>query len=167
VAATTQPAVIDLLLTGIRSSLTDQSQLVTDGFPAGSGEPIVMVSVGGTNNPTALGAQVYMYLGAKTKREEYDLEIVVSVVLGGDGQQSQVAGADAQKAARDLAYSAVHAVEAFIIADPTLGQFFNTGARKGGWVGIKDMTLKQTDDATAAIGAIGEVMMTLHVIALI
>lgn len=163
---TCQPDVTDLLLVGIRAALTDQTIFVTDGFP-GTNIPTVLVSVGGTPELTADGAESWAYLGAKRKWDKYKLLIIVSVGLGGDGQQSEVPGADAQKTARDLAYQAVHAIEAFLLADPTLGQFFNTGRMQGGWVGLEEITLLQTDVTTAADGVLAEVQMKLSVTALI
>lgn len=166
--ASTMPDVIDLLLTGIRSSLADQTILVSDGYPPGA-NPTITVSVGGLSSPTAVSVQSWAYLGAKSKFERYKVEIVVSVMIGGDGQQSQVTGADAQKSARDMAYSVVHAIETYLIATatPSLNHFFNTGPRKGGWCGLEDMELKQTDDMLAAAGCIAEVVMQLGVTAII
>lgn len=163
---TTQPQVIDLLLTGIRAAVADQSIAVTDGFP-GPGEPTVIVSVGGTSDATTDGQKTWAYLGAHRMWEKYKVGITVSVVYGGDGQQAEVAGADAQKAARDMAFLVVHAIENFLVADPTLGQFFNTGNVLGGWITLVDVKLQQTDDQTAAIGAIAEVAMHCEVNALI
>jgi hypothetical protein len=163
---TTAPAVIDLLISRWQALSFPAGTLIADGFP-GPNEPVVIVAVGGMSEPTVDGMQQWAYLGAKTKEDVYKIDCTVSVVLGGDGIQAGVVGADAQKAARDLAMQVFHAIEADLISDPTLGQFFNTPPVKGGWVGIEDVRLQQTDDITAATGSIADVRFNVRVKALI
>lgn len=161
-----QAQVIDLLLVGIRAQLADQSILVADGFP-GTNEPQVIVTVGGTEEATADGAQSWAYLGAKRKWDKYSVAIVVSVVVGGDGVQSEVVGADAQQAARNLAFSVMRPIELWLKSDPTLGQFFNTGQMQGGWLGLEGVQLLQSNDTNAAVGAIAALSLKVAITALI
>jgi hypothetical protein len=163
---TTAPLVIDTLITRWKALAFPAGTLISDGFP-GPNEPVVIVAIGGTQNPTVDGVQSWAYLGAKTKEEVYKIECMVSVVLGGDGQQAEVVGPDPQKAARDLAMQVFHAIEADLIADPTLGQLFNTPPVKGGWAGVEDVRLMQSDDITAATGSIADVAFNVRVKALI
>lgn len=156
----TVPEVTDLVLTGIKAHLDDKTILVSDGYP-GATRPTVIVAVGGTGEAVATGRQNWAYLGAKTREENYDLLITTSVSIGGDGQDAETPGADAMKAARDLAYEVVHVIEEFFVADPTLGNYFTTGARRGGWVGIQDTQLLETGLSSVAV------QQKLHVYALI
>jgi len=169
-SGTTMPSVVDLLITRWNALLTGGTfpagTFIADGYP-GPDIPTVMVAVGGTPEPTAEGTQTWAYLGAKTKEENYKVQAVVSVGFGGDGEQAEVTGADAQQAARNLAYTVGHAIESDLIADPTLGQFFNTPPVKGGWAGIEDMALMQTDEDSAAMGVLAEMRITIAVKALI
>lgn len=159
------PHVIDKVIAGIKTALP--LEYVFDGWP-GPTLPNVLVTVGGTPMPTMTGAQSWAYLGAKMRREDYRIHIVVSVSLGGDGQVVDgQPGDNAQKAARDLAYTIAHTIEEFIVADPTLEHFFNTGRMKGGWCGLEDMQLLQTTEEIAAMGVLAEVQLQLRVQALI
>lgn len=171
---TTQPAVIDLLLAGIQQVCTavDPTAALPDGWP-GPTQAKTIVTIGGTSAPTAEGAQDWAYLGALSREELYDVVLIVSVTIGGDGLRSLVAGADAQKAARDLAYLQMAAIETWLVdrcapgGGPTLGQFFNTGTRKGGWCGLKHQALQETDGVNAAQGASAEFHVTVCVYAII
>lgn len=164
-AGTTAPAVIDALLTRWATltiayptaAATPDALALTDGWP-GTYQPQLIVAVGGTPEYTADGKQEWAGLGAFRKWERYSVHCLATAWLGGDGGTPE-ATSDMQKAARDMAFAAVHAVEANVLADPTLGGQFPLG----GWAAVEDVQEKQTDDTDAAQGRSASVMFTVAV----
>lgn len=164
----TMPAVIDQLITQFQGltftfPIGGVDYAVTDGFP-GDFAPQLIISVGGTANPTGVDKVVWAGLGAGRRWENYLIEVVISVVVGGDGSLTPETAGDAQKTARDIAFAAGHAIESNLLGDLTLGGVFTAAGRLGGWMnGVSDLTLHQTSDVTAADGASVEVVLQVDI----
>lgn len=148
-AATTIFDVVDYLVATITAACPPPT-VVYDGFP-GLNRPDVLVSVGGSVDPTIDNAETWASLGAKSKDENYTVNCYVSAYVGG-GEPTD------QKVARDAAKTAFNAIELAIRADTTLGGHVLVG-------GIDGVRLEQTDDTTASDGRIAEIHFVVRCMA--
>lgn len=136
---TTMPAVIDGLLKlfrGLTAVTSDTTVYVFDGLPA-DGQYDKFIQIGGVDPITADGHQDWASLGvasgAPTRDENYVINCYVSCYVGGtDATVSAIS--DAQKAARDQAFTLVAAMEAGLRADPVLATTLGTPFAATGWL---------------------------------
>lgn len=136
---TTMPTVIDGLLAlfrGLDAVTSDKQAAVFDGLP-GPQVPEKFIQVGGVDPITGDGAQDWASLGvasgAPSRDENYTISVYVSCYVGGAGaDQSDIA--DAQKTARDNAFTLVAAMEAGLRADPVLATTLGSPFATTGWI---------------------------------
>ena len=174
---TSVPNVIDALLSKIRAltAVTGAQPpvLVYDG-PPGPDEPDLYVTVGGGTEVVSDGRQTVASLGsAATKPASFDENYAISgwvYSFVGGGDDAGVAGvSDAQKTARDNAYTIFEAISTAIQNDPTLAAetsvFPDGNGLASGWINVEDHRLEQTnpDDDKSAFGRWAFVHWTVRV----
>jgi hypothetical protein len=136
---TTMPAVIDGLLSlfrGLTAVTGDKQVQVFDGLP-GPNVPEKFIQIGGVDPITADGTQDWMSLGvasgAPARDENYIINCYVSCYVGGT-DATTAASSDAQKVARDNAFTLVAAMEAGLRADPVLATTLGSPFAATGWI---------------------------------
>jgi len=166
------PHVIDALLTKFRAlsvTITDaqgqtlpKTPIVYDGLPP-AGFDDVVICVGGGLDPTADSNQTWASLGqpgavggAPARDERAIVRCYASSFIGGDDTSAQDNAtitdsiSDAQKKARDNAYSIVNAAEVALRSDPQLlglgGAAPGVALLGTGWVEFVAGTLHQTNE---------------------
>lgn len=166
------PNVIDALLTKIRgltATVLDAEGnsipiLVFDGYP-GSNLEDTFVSVGGGMDPTAESHEQFISLGqpgavggAPARDETATIRIYVQAYVGGADETGQSAPDDAQKTARDHAYTIVSALAVSLRGDPQLtglgGAVAGVPLLTSGWCELRATALHQTNELNAAQGRI-------------
>lgn len=104
--------------------------VVFDGHP-GPNMPDLLLSVGGTVDPTVDATDVWATIGARQKEEDYRVRCYISSWAGGNSNADQ-------KAARNSAKTVYYAVDAAIRNDITLGSHVRTAE-------IDSVSIQQTD----------------------
>ena len=98
---------------------------VFDGI-TGPNQPDNFIQVGGTQDPTISGGQVFAGLGATVKYEDYVIDCAISCYVGGDDNPgwgsadtatSSAAKSEAQLSARSNAYAIFAQIEQALISD--------------------------------------------------
>lgn len=153
---TTIPDVIDFYLAAWRDLPECQAPVVVfDGMPDSA--PDTLVTIGGTSTPVTVGNRTWASLGGPSgipaQDETYAINCVVSSYVGG--------GSEAQKTARDNAFTIFEAIEVQVRKDPQCGGLLGTG-----WTTfseIEDMTQTSADDPEVDKGRICTVLFTISV----
>jgi hypothetical protein len=142
---TTIDAVIDALLALIAGLPECAAPVfVSDGYPIS--EPNTIVTVGGTVEPVVEGDHSWAEIGHLAREEDYLVQVVISAYDGGF----------VQKTARDQAFTIFRAIDAALVADPTLGGLVRICASTL-------LSLKQTDIETASRGRFAALTFHVHV----
>lgn len=126
VLTTSIPSVIDAvcaLIRGLNLTVDNDPVEVFDGL-AGPNIPDVYVQVGGIEQTAVTGAQAWHSLGAANgvapaREERYEINCGVFAYVGGT-DASNAGASDAQKTARDLAFTIVDAIESALRTNPKL-----------------------------------------------
>jgi hypothetical protein len=131
IETTTVPDAIDYLLNMI-AALPECAPpvAVLDGFPGEISGLDTIVTVGGEMNPTATGTMSWAALGGPVpaRDERYTIDVGVWCWVGGSNNVDDLESlSDAQKTARDNAFTIVRAIEKAVRNDPTFGGLFGTG----------------------------------------
>jgi hypothetical protein len=154
-ANTTYPTFVDQLLGKIRAlPQCAPPVFVYDGIQ-GPNSPDLYVAVGGMSEPTEEGTVEWAELGADAQWEDYEVQSYIYSWVGGDdnfgqGSNGNDAVNDAQKTARDNAFTVYNAINAALLADVN---FYLSNLAAGGtmplvqWCNISKKTLLQTPAA--------------------
>lgn len=165
---TSIPAVVDALLVLWRAlnlvDATGSPISIFDGYP-GPQLPDTFVQVGGIDQLTADGSQDWASLGvtnliAPARDERYAIDCAVTSYMG--GVDAGVTGtSDAQKTARDNAFTVLTALETAVRGDPKLGSTLGTG-----WISFGErVSLSQTtpEDPEAGKGRTATFLFSVDV----
>lgn len=173
VTTTTMTTVIDGLLElfrGLSAVTSDKEVEVFDGLP-GPTVPPKFIQVGGVDPVTADGTQDWASLGvasgAPARDEHYTINVYVSCYVGG-ADATEDGSSDAQKVARDNAFTLVAAMEAGLRADPVLATTLGAPFASTGWLSWGGrVTLEETtmDSPDAELGRRAVVALEIAVYA--
>jgi len=147
---------------------------VFDGFP-GPNAPDNFVQIGGLEQTATSATQEWMSLGstnglAPARDEKYTINCATCCYVGGSDADG-TSTSDAQKSARDNAFTIVRAIEVGIrenpkLASATAGDGLISGGLGTGWVAFGDhIELQQTDaqDPRAGMGRKAVVLWDLAI----
>lgn len=120
-AISSVPAAVDYLVAAARAlpGMPETLQ-VSDGFPAGNGNPAFAIGVVPWDDGDTPNEVVHAQLGAQMERETYEIPCEIAAGVGG--------GEEAAKTARDQAFAIFNAFVTQIRRDRTLGGALHSGA---------------------------------------
>lgn len=141
--ASSIPNAVDAIVALIQGRPELSGVQVVDGFP-GTWQGNDIVTVGGSVDPVVDGAQNWASLGRKRVRENYAIEVIITVNRG----------LEKQKDSRDAAFGYYNAIAQGVLTDPTLGGVVY-------WALPGPIAVKGTDYEMAAQGSRTEI--TTHI----
>lgn len=165
-ANSSMPAVIDYLIATFKALPICNNPSVPvsvfDGFP-GPNIPDNFIAVGGGSAPTLAGPESWAAIGALSRDENYLVEIAIAAYVGGSSDTTGADHSNAQKAARDTAFSIYNAVDGALrgtLAKVTLSSKINIAAE------ITDISVEQSDvnDPQVLKGRRCTIVFYLHVL---
>jgi hypothetical protein len=152
-ANTTYPTFIDQLLSKCRALPQCAAPVIVYDGLQGPDSPDLFLAVGGMAEPTEDGTVEWAELGDEAQWEDYEVACYIWSWVGGDDNAGQGSAADAvsdaQKTARDNAFTIYNAVNGALLAD-VMFLATNGGQPLVQWCNVSHKTVHQTPAAAEA-----------------